>query len=30
MSDEYSGWHNYETWVVNLWMNNERGQQDYW
>ena len=30
MSDKYNGWHNYETWVVNLWMDNERGQQDYW
>jgi hypothetical protein len=30
MSDECNGWHNYETWVVNLWMDNERGQQDYW
>lgn len=30
MSDECNGWHNYETWVVNLHMDNERGQQDYW
>jgi hypothetical protein len=30
MSDECNGWHNYETWVVNLYMDNERGQQDYW
>ena len=26
----YNGWANYETWVVNLWMDNEKGQQDYW
>jgi len=26
----YGQWTNYETWVVNLWMDNERGQQDYW
>jgi hypothetical protein len=30
MSERYNGWANYETWVVNLWMDNERGQQDYW
>jgi hypothetical protein len=30
MSERYNGWTNYETWVVNLWMDNERGQQDYW
>jgi hypothetical protein len=27
---EYNGWTNYETWVVALWMDNERGSQDYW
>lgn len=26
----HNGWTNYETWVVNLWMDNEKGQQDYW
>lgn len=30
MSEKHNGWTNYETWVVNLWMDNERGQQDYW
>ena len=30
MSDKCNGWHNYETWVVNLWMEQEKGQQDYW
>jgi hypothetical protein len=27
---EHNGWYNYETWVVNLWMDNERGSHDYW
>lgn len=27
---EYNGWHNYETWVVNLWMDNDEGSQSYW
>ena len=26
----YNGWTNYETWVVNLWMDNEEGSYDYW
>lgn len=31
MRDETcNGWQNYETWCVHLWMDNERGQQDYW
>jgi hypothetical protein len=31
MSDKtYNGWTNYETWVVNLWMDNEEGSHDYW
>lgn len=31
MSDStYNGWTNYETWVVNLWMDNEPGSYDYW
>jgi hypothetical protein len=30
MSEGHNGWTNYETWAVNLWMDNERGQQDYW
>ena len=30
MSDTtYNGWHNYETWLVNLWMDNEQGSQEY-
>jgi hypothetical protein len=30
MSDtRYNGWTNYETWVVNLWMDNEEGSHDY-
>ncbi len=27
---EYNGWTNYETWCVNLWMDNEQGSQAYW
>ncbi len=27
---EYNGWTNYETWIVNLWMDNEEGSHDYW
>jgi hypothetical protein len=27
---EYNGWTNYETWVVNLWIDNEEGTHDYW
>jgi hypothetical protein len=31
MTDKkYNGWTNYETWVVNLWMDNEEGTYDYW
>jgi hypothetical protein len=26
----YNGWTNYETWVVNLWIDNEQGMQEYW
>jgi len=30
MSDrEYNGWANYETWLVNLWMDNEQGSQEF-
>jgi len=25
MSNTYNGWKNYETWAVNLWLNNEAG-----
>ena len=27
---EYNGWTNYETWLVNLWMDNDEGSQAYW
>ena len=27
---EYNGWTNYETWLVNLWMDNDEGLQAYW
>jgi hypothetical protein len=26
----YQGWTNYETWVVNLWLDNDEGVHDYW
>jgi hypothetical protein len=26
----YNGWSNYETWAVNLWIDNSEGSQDYW
>ena len=29
MSERYNGWTNYETWCVNLWMDNEQGSQEY-
>ena len=31
MSDKgYNGWTNYETWLVNLWIDNDQGTQEYW
>jgi hypothetical protein len=31
MNDQtYNGWTNRETWLVNLWMDNEQGSQEYW
>jgi hypothetical protein len=31
MSDTtYNGWTNYETWCVNLWIDNEQGTQEEW
>lgn len=26
----YNGWTNYETWVVNLWIDNSEEDQEYW
>ena len=26
----YNGWKNYETWAVNLWIDNEEGTQTLW
>jgi hypothetical protein len=26
----YNGWHNYETWCVNLWLDNEESSYRYW
>lgn len=28
--NEYNGWTNYETWLVNLWMDNEESSAKYW
>lgn len=28
--NEYNGWTNYETWCVNLWIDNEESSQRYW
>lgn len=28
--NRYNGWTNFETWNVNLWMDNEQGTHDYW
>ena len=30
MTGKYNGWRNYETWVVLLWIDNERGTYGYW
>ncbi len=31
MNDKkYNGWSNYETWVVNLWIDNEESSQSHW
>jgi hypothetical protein len=27
---EYNGWFNYETWLVNLWMDNDQGEHEHW
>lgn len=26
----YEGWSNYETWAVNLWLENDEGSYRYW
>lgn len=28
--NEYNGWYNYETWLVNLWLTNDQGSYNYW
>ena len=28
--ETYNGWANYETWLVNLWIDNEQGSIDFW
>ena len=30
MEEKYNGWHNYETWCVKLWIDNEEGSYRYW
>lgn len=27
---DYTGWTNYETWAVNLWIGNDEGSHHYW
>lgn len=27
---KYNGWSNYETWLVNLWLSNDQGSDEYW
>lgn len=27
---KYNGWTNYETWAVNLWIDNDQGSDRYW
>ena len=27
---KYNGWTNYETWAVNLWLGNDKGNYTYW
>ena len=29
-NNEYNGWYNYETWMVNLWMDNDQGSHEMW
>ena len=29
-SKQYNGWTNYETWCVNLWLDNDPGSHDEW
>ena len=28
--EKYNGWKNYETWIVNLWIDNDQGFSDTW
>lgn len=28
--NRYNGWTNYETWLANLWIDNDQGSQEYW
>ena len=28
--NEYNGWTNYKTWLVNMWIDNDEGNSDMW
>lgn len=30
MAEKYNGWTNYETWAVNLYMDNDQPQEQFW
>lgn len=30
MDSKYNGWRNYETWLANLWLNNDQGTYWFW
>lgn len=30
MGEKYNGWTNYETWAVNLYMDNDQPQEKFW
>ena len=30
MTERYNGYHNYETWLVKVWIDNDQGNVEYW